>query len=164
MEMSKAKRITMGLAAAALLIGTGAACAQGPAVAAGPNYKPQTRAYSIAAVPLLVHEESTTFDWLKPAFAKKGLLDGKEVWGFSLSHITVYQGDNVDVTIVNPGDDPHTFTISDLGVNTAIKGNGQAHTSFIAEKVGTFRYYCTIAEHYPYMSGEITVLPASAGA
>jgi len=158
------QRVSIGLVAAAVLVATGVACATKTSEASGPTYQPQTRTYAIAAVPLLVHEEQATFDWLKPAFAKKGLLADKEVWGFSLSHITVYQGDNVDVTIVNPGDDPHTFTISELAVNTPIKGNGQAHTSFIAEKVGTFRFYCTIPEHYPYMSGEITVLPASAGA
>ncbi len=162
--MSRGRRYAMGVAAAALLIATGAACVQRTATAAAPTYRPQTRSFTFAAVPLLVHEQQPTFDWLKRGFAKNGLLDGKEVWGWSTSHITVYAGDVVDVSILNPGDDPHTFTISELGVNTAIKGNSRAHTSFVAQKTGSFMYFCSIPEHYPYMSGEITVLPSSAGA
>lgn len=161
--MSGTRRITMAIAVVALMA-TGAACAERAATAAGPTYQPQTRSVDLVAVPFLVHEQSATFDWLGAAFKKSGLLDGKEVWGFSIDHITVYQGDNVDVSILNPGDDPHTFTITELGVNQAIKGNDSSHTSFIAEKVGTFRFFCSIPEHAPYMSGQITVLPASAGA
>jgi len=160
--MWRTRRIMIAIALAALLA-TGSACAERSATASAPTYRPQTRTVDIAAVPFLVHEQSATFDWLGAAFKKGGLLDGKEVWGFSIDHITVYAGDNVDVSILNPGDDPHTFTITELGVNQAIKGNGSSHTSFIAEKVGTYRFFCSIPEHSPYMSGEITVLPASAG-
>ena len=162
--MSKTRKVLSSVAAAAFLVASGAACAQRVATASTPTYQPQTRTVDIAAIPQLVHEQGATFDWLGAAFKKGGLLDGKEVWGFSIDHITVYQGDNVAVSILNPGDDPHTFTITELGVNQAIKGNGTAHTSFLAEKVGTFRFFCSIPEHSPYMSGEITVLPASAGA
>ena len=118
--------------------------------------------YSIAAVPQLVHEQTSTFDFLNRAFAKHGLLDGKEVWGWSNTHITVYQGDSITANLLNPGDDPHTFTITELAVNKVLNAASSTSVSFSAYKIGTFKFFCSIPEHYPYMSGTITVLPDSA--
>jgi len=128
------------------------------------QYTPQARPLVVTAVPLLVHEEAGTFSYLKKAFAKGGVLDGKEVWGFAPSSITVYRGDTLKLTFVNPGDDPHTFTIDELTVNAAIAGGATSESSFVASRVGVYRFYCAIPEHAPYMSGTLTILPeASAG-
>jgi plastocyanin len=130
--------------------------------AAKADYTPQTRTVSLTVAPLLVHEQEGTFDFLKEAFAKHGTLDGKEVWSFAPSTITVYQGDTVNVTFTNPGDDPHTFTIPQLNVDAQIKENSETKTSFFAPKPGIYTFSCTVAEHAPYMYGTLVVLPASA--
>src|SRR5438093_620529 len=55
------------------------------ATATSSTYKPVTRTFIVTTVPLLVHEQTGQFDYLGQDFAKGGLLDGKEVWGFSPS-------------------------------------------------------------------------------
>ena len=82
-----------------------------------------------ADVPLLVHEQTGQFDYLGQDFAKGGLLDGKEVWGFSPSTLTVYQGDTVDVTVVNPSGDDHTFTLPSIGFDLFVKAQTSASAS-----------------------------------
>ena len=49
----------------------------------------------VTTVPLLVHEQRKTFPFLAAAFAKGGVLDGKEVYAFSPSTITVVEGDTI---------------------------------------------------------------------
>src|SRR5260221_2303810 len=73
------------------------------------GYDPQAIKLSISTVPLLVHEQATTFDWLDKAFKKGGVLSDKEVWGWSASTITAHEGDTLDLSFLNPSDDPHTF-------------------------------------------------------
>jgi heme/copper-type cytochrome/quinol oxidase subunit 2 len=80
------------------------------------------------------------------------------------STLVVYQGDTVDLTLVNPADDPHSFTISELNVNVEIQGNGSTTTSFVASKAGIYTYYCNEAEHFPFMWGQLVVLPDPSGA
>ena len=160
--MNISKKLLMLAAGLGLVALVGTSCATGTAVAQGPKYSPQSRQFQIAAVPQLVHEQSGTFDFLQKAFAKHGLLDGHEIWGFSQSNLVVYQWDPVDVNLLNVGDDPHTFTITELGVNAELKPNAQSKADFVASKVGTFRFFCSIPEHAPWMSGTITVLPDSA--
>lgn len=101
------------------------------------------------------------FDFLKEDFAKGGMLDGKEVYGFSPTSITVYAGDTVDLTLVNPEDDTHTFTISDLNLNAEMKGQSTMKVSFVAGKPRIYQFVCADAEHAPYMWGQLVVLPAS---
>jgi len=155
---------TFSLIASLALAGVSIAGCGKKAATVGQQYSPETRPLVVTAVPLLVHEQTGTFDYLKKAFAKGGILNGKEVWGFAPSSITVYRGDTLKLTFVNPGDDPHTFTIDALAINAAIAGGTTSETSFVANRVGVYRFYCAIPEHAPYMSGTVTVLPeASAG-
>ena len=160
--MKISKKLLVALGGLGLVAMVGTSCTVKPAQAAAPSYTPRNQQYSIVAVPLLVHEQTGTFDYLQRAFAKHGLLDGKEVWGWSNNHITVYQGDSVTADLLNPGDDPHTFTIDELAVNKALDPGAKTSVTFYADKVGTFRFFCSIPEHAPYMSGTITVLPDSA--
>src|SRR5438105_2655988 len=81
-----------------------------------------TRNLVVTAVPLLVHEQAGFFDYLNHDFGKGGMLKDKEVWAFSPNTLTVYAGDTVHVTVVNPGDDPHTFTISEMNFSMNVKG------------------------------------------
>jgi heme/copper-type cytochrome/quinol oxidase subunit 2 len=133
-----------------------------PVTTATSNYTPQTRAFVMTIVPYWVHEVTGAYDYLAPEFGKKGLLAGKEVWGFSPSTIAVYQGDTVNIDLYNPSSDPHTWSIPDLGVNAQIGAPARTTVSFVASKVGTFTFNCEIGEHFPFMTGQLLVLPASA--
>lgn len=125
------------------------------------TYRPQVRDFTVTTVPLLVHEQAGTFDYLKQDFGKNGVLADKEVWGFSPSSLTVYAGDTVRITLVNPSGDDHTFTLPTVGFNLDVKALSVAHGSFVAPKVGPYQFICTFAEHAPYMNGQLVVLPDS---
>lgn len=135
------------------------ACGQSQASA--PQYTPQTRSFTIVTVPLLVKESTATFGFLQKDFAAGGVLANKEVYAFSPDHLTVYQGDKVNLTIVNPENDDHNFTLSDFNVNVALSPQAVTNVSFVANKVGLFTFSCNIAMHAPFMSGQLTVLPDS---
>jgi plastocyanin len=134
----------------------------GQSQASTPQYTPHTRDFTLVTVPLLVKESTATFDFLNKDFASGGVLAGKEVYAFSPDHLTVYQGDRVNLTIVNPEDDDHNFTLSDFSVNLALPPQAVTKAGFVANKVGVFTFLCTIASHTPFMSGQLTVLPDSA--
>ena len=131
------------------------------AVSTKSTYTPVTRNFIITTVPLLVHEQTGTFDYLGKDFGKKGILKDKEVWAFSPSNLTVYEGDTVRITVVNPSGDDHTFTLSSVGFDLYVKAQSKASGSFVVPKTGPFTFVCTIAEHSPYMSGQLVVLPDS---
>ncbi len=135
---------------------------EGRSAAPATQYTAQTRAVTLVTVPLLVKESAATFDFLHKDFARGGVLEGKEVYAFSPDHLTVYQGDTVNLTIVNPEDDEHNFILPDFNVKLALPGQTTTRGSFVANKVGIFTFYCNIASHVPFMSGELTVLPDSA--
>ena len=157
-------------AAYALGAGSQSAQAQGSAPAGSSQgivsttYTPQTRHLLVTAVPLLVHEQAGFFDYLNHDFGKGGLLKDKEVWAFSPNNLTVYQRDTVHVTVVNPGDDPHTFTIAALNFSIAVKGQSRVEGSFVVPSAGLYKFFCSIPEHSPYMWGNLIVLPDSAAA
>ncbi len=145
------------LACAALVVARGVPTA----AAQAPAYAPETRSFTITAVPYLTNELADTYDYLKTDFAQGGVLDGKEVYGFYPSSLTVYQGDTVNLTLVNPEDDPHTFTLPDFDTNVNMEAQSVEKGSFVASRVGTFTFLCAESEHAPYMWGQLTVLPDS---
>lgn len=69
-------------------------------------YVPRTRTITITTVPLLVREQQHIFPFLTKDFAKGGVLDGKEVYAFSPSTITVVEGDTIHFVFINPGGAP----------------------------------------------------------
>jgi len=148
--------------------GTGVAAAGAPAqlqAVAAPvsdpagSYVPQTRSFVITTVPLAVHEMQGAMDYLKKDFAKGGLLEGKEVYGFYPSTLTVYAGDTLDLTLVNPEDDPHTFTIGELNLNVNMPPQASVKTTVTVRTPGIYTFLCAEAEHAPYMWGQLVVLP-----
>ena len=140
----------LGLLVTALLL----PALSGAAAANDGTTAPQNRNFTVAAVPLLVHEQTGIFGFLQQDFAPGGVLDGKEVYGFNPSQLSVLKGDRVHVTVVNP-----TFTLPDLGVNVIIDGGQANGVSFVASRVGAFTFVCTVAEHQPYMTGQLVVMP-----
>jgi plastocyanin len=138
---------------------TGGSTVVTPLATSTSSYTPVTRDFVVAAVPLLVHEQSGTFDYLNRDFGKHGILNGKELWGWSPNSFTVYQGDTVHVTVVNAGDDPHTFTIAAVGFSLSVKPQSTTSGSFVVPQAGPFTFFCSIPEHSPYMWGQLVVLP-----
>ena len=157
---------TAGVAAAVgivLAACSGAATPQATPSAA-PQYQPQARTFTVTVVPLAVHEQADMLDYLKADFAKGGLLDGKEVYGMSPSSLTVYQGDTVTIHLVNPADDDHQIALAGgLSASVHVDGKSAADLKFVASKAGLFTIECVTPEHFPFMNGELVVLPAALG-
>jgi len=133
-----------------------AACAPGRA----PAYTPRTREVTITTVPLLVKEEQGMLPFLKQDFAKGGVLDGKEVYAFSPSTVTVVEGDTIHFTFINPEDDAHSFVLPDLTV--ALPGQTTTIAIYVAKRAGIYPFVCAIPAHLPMMHGELVVLAPSA--
>lgn len=123
------------------------------------TYTPHARAITVTTVPLLVKEQRALFPFLGPAFDKGGALDGKEVYAFSPSTITVMEGDTIHFHFINPEDDVHSFVLPDFVVS--LPGNHVVDTTYVARKAGIYAFECAIAAHLPMMWGQLVVLTAS---
>jgi plastocyanin len=136
-----------------------AACTRSaPARPASASYTPHVRELTVTTVPLLVKEEQKLFPFLAEDFAKGGVLDGKEVYAFSPSTLTVVVGDTIHFTFFNPEDDVHSFVLPDLAVPLAPQKI--THATYVAKHVGIFPFVCAVQAHLPMMSGQLVVLPA----
>jgi plastocyanin len=154
----------VALAVGALVVGalacTGRADApvRSQAPDATPAYAPRVRAVTVTTVPLLVKEQQGVLPFLKEDFAKGGVLDGKEVYAFSPSTITVVQGDTIHFTFINPEDDVHSFVLPDLAVS--LPPQKVTTATYVAKRAGIFPFVCAIQAHLPMMSGQLVVLSA----
>lgn len=122
------------------------------------TYTPRARSITITTVPLLVKEAAKLYPFLEPAFAKGGVLDGKEVYAFSPSTITVVEGDTLRLTLINPEDDVHSFVLPDFAV--PLPGGKSTEATYVAKHAGIFPIVCAVASHLPMMSGQLVVLSA----
>jgi plastocyanin len=130
------------------------------AQSAGLHYTPVMREITITTVPLLVKEQQSVLPFLKEDFAKGGVLDGKEVYAFSPSTITVTEGDTLHFTFINPEDDTHSFVLPDLAV--PLPGQKTTTAIYVARHAGIYPFVCSIQSHLPMMSGQLVVLAPSA--
>ena len=137
-----------------------AACTRLNPAASAAHYVPRVRELTVTTVPLLVREAQVVYPFLKPDFAKGGVLDGKEVYGFSPSTLTVVEGDTIHFTFVNPEDDLHSFTLPDFAV--ALPGQQITTATYVARHAGIYPIRCTISKHLPMMSGQLIVLAPAA--
>ena len=122
-------------------------------------YKARTRELTVTTVPLLVKEDQRVFAFLAADFAKGGVLDGKEVYAFSPSTLTVVEGDTVNLTLINPEDDVHSFVLPDFSVSLPPQKTTRA--TYVARHAGIFPIVCAIQAHLPMMSGQLVVLTAA---
>jgi uncharacterized cupredoxin-like copper-binding protein len=136
-----------------------AALATAACVSAPPRYLPQTRELTLLTVPLLSKELESTYPFLREDFAPGGVLEGKEVYAFVPSSLTVVEGDSIAFTFVNPEDDAHDFVLP--GLSVAIPGQSVTHASYLARRPGLFTFVCSVPGHLPAMYGQLVVLPAS---
>lgn len=134
-----------------------AACAGAPPP---PAYSPRARDVTITTVPLLVKEQAGVLPFLKEDFAKGGVLDGKEVYGFSPSTVTVVAGDTIHFTFINPEDDLHSFVLPDLVVSLPPQKTTTA--TYVAKRAGIYPFVCSVQSHLPMMSGQLVVLAPAA--
>lgn len=81
-----------------------------------------------------------------------------EPFSFSPSTMTVNQGDTVKITFKNVKG-THDFVIDELGAATAqLQEGGEETVTFVADKAGTFEYYCSVGNHRAMgMVGTLTV-------
>jgi plastocyanin len=133
----------------------GAACARD---AATTHYRPRTRELTVTAVPLLTKELQSTYPFLTQDFGRGGVLEGKEVYAFVPSTLTVIQGDTIHFTLINPEDDAHSFVLPGLAVT--LRPQSKVLADYIARNAGVFEYVCDIPAHLPMMYGQLVVLAA----
>jgi len=122
-------------------------------------YVAQTRHITVTTVPLLVKEQQNVLPFLKQDFGKGGVLEGKEVYAFSPSTMTVVEGDTIHFTFVNPEDDDHSFVLPDFVV--PLPPQKSFDTTYVARHAGIFPIVCAVQSHLPMMSGQLVVLPAA---
>jgi len=84
---------------------------------------------------------------------------------YGLNEFTVKQGDEVTITVTNIEtirDMSHGFALDNYGVNAAIDPGQTREFSFIADKIGTYWYYCTwfCSALHLEMRGRMLVEPA----
>ena len=64
-------------------------------------------------------------------------------WGYEPDTITVNKGDRVKI-IAESLDTPHGLAINEFGVNLYLDGLSSKTAEFVADKTGTFTFYCNI--------------------
>ncbi len=152
-------RATLCGAAALACLG----CAGRGAGTGAPAYTPHTRFVTVTTVALMVREHATVLPFLERDFARGGVLDGKEVYGFMPSTITVVAGDTIHFHFVNPEDDEHNFVLPDFFVK--LPGQTIVDTTYVPGGPGVYDFACAIPAHLPMMHGQLVVLaPAALGA
>lgn len=68
-------------------------------------------------------------------------------FSFTLSTITVNRGDTVKITLKNLNG-THDWTLDEFNASTRVLKVGEEGTiTFIADKSGTFEYYCSVGNH-----------------
>ena len=125
------------------------------------SYRPRTRTITITTVPLLVREQQHLFPFLTKDFAKGGVLDGKEVYAFSPSTVTVMEGDTIQFVFINPEDDVHSFVLPDFAVSLPPQHTTKA--TYVAKRAGIYPFTCAIQSHLPMMWGQLVVLEGGQG-
>jgi plastocyanin len=142
----------------ALLLPLASACA--PGRRSGATYVPRGRDVTLTAVPLLTKEMRRVYPFLERDFASGGVLEGREVYAFLPSTVTVVEGDTITFHFVNPEDDAHTFVLGDLAVG--LPGQSVTSATWVARRAGIFAFSCNIASHQPSMWGQVIVLAPGA--
>ncbi len=117
----------------------------------GPDYQPNKQNTSsdasLSVPPIAVKtrvEKSFTITGSNFAFAPK--------------QIAVKKGDTVKITFIN-NDGFHDLHIDEFNIATKqIKAGAQETTTFVADKTGSFQYYCSVGTHRAMgMWGTLTV-------
>ncbi|MEK7528651.1 MAG: cupredoxin domain-containing protein [Patescibacteria group bacterium] len=79
-------------------------------------------------------------------------------WAFEPATITVKEGDTVKLSITST-DVTHGFALPTFGVNASLAPNETTEVEFVADKKGTFTFFCSVfcGEGHTEMSGTLVV-------
>ncbi len=78
--------------------------------------------------------------------AKEFTIEGAN-FNFSVKEIKVNQGDTVQITFKNK-DGFHDWVIDEFAAKTKqLTAGGEETVEFVADKAGTFEYYCSVGQH-----------------
>lgn len=81
------------------------------------------------------------------ATVKEFTLDTSE-FAFDVKTITVKEGDTVKITLTNSGNMPHDWVVDEFSASTEQITKGDTTTvTFVANKAGTYEYYCSVGQH-----------------
>ena len=91
-------------------------------------------------------EASSSAGSSAPQAAKEFIVTGQN-FSFAPSTITVKQGDRVRIMFKNAGG-THDLRLDEFNVATKrIQGGEQDSVEFVADKAGSFEYYCSVGSH-----------------
>jgi nitrosocyanin len=126
-------------------------------VAGGLYYKVMKKSYQQPSVTVPSQTNIQTTDTVTPMVTQttdtttQGAVKEFTVTGANFSFdpttITVNKGDTVKVTFKN-AEGMHDFVIDEFNVRTkVIRGGSEETVQFIADKTGSFEYYCSVGTH-----------------
>ncbi|MEK6886096.1 MAG: hypothetical protein AABX17_03965 [Nanoarchaeota archaeon] len=78
-------------------------------------------------------------------FTMTSFYDNTGIW-FSLKEISVNVGDLVRIKVTNIKG-THDFTLDEYGIKEMTPLNEEIIVEFIADKAGSFEYYCSVSGH-----------------
>lgn len=113
-------------------------------------YKNRTQSQNIAPSAQNVDEsmESTSTEASEPSSleVKEFTINGSN-FSFNPSSITINRGDKVKITFKDD-DGTHNLTIDGYNISTKTINSGNSESvQFIADKSGSFEYYCSVDSH-----------------
>lgn len=82
------------------------------------------------------------------------LLEGTKIW--LPSSVVVYEGEEVELTLLNKLDEPHGFQIEAFSIEEVVQPKAKATVKFTASKAGAYSYLCQM--HPPHLGGTVIVL------
>ena len=101
---------------------------------------------SPTAAPAAEETSPTATEAMTTGETKTFTISGKS-FSFTPNEIRVKKGDTVKITFKNTGGF-HDFSLDELNVKTPQIQSGQtADVEFVADKIGTFEFYCSVGNH-----------------
>jgi cytochrome c oxidase subunit 2 len=160
MEQTEPKNIKqniwiIGAVVAVVLLGGGYLLTKGasaPSVSETATSSPRTGGTQVTSQPTNTPTQSSS-----SSAVKEFTMTAKK-FDFTPSTITVSEGDKVKLTIIAQ-DVPHGFAIDELGIKQDITVGTPTTIEFIASKMGTFRFYCSLfcGSGHREMQGQLVV-------
>lgn len=113
---------------------------------------------SPSANPNQVPSSETNMEITAPTGETREFVVNGSKFSFDPAEMSVNRGDTVKITYKNM-DGTHDFVLDEFSVKTNILELGQEEVvTFIADKSGTFEYYCSVGNHRQMgMVGKLTV-------
>ena len=84
-------------------------------------------------------------------------IEGKDNLTFTPNTITIKPGQRVELTLVNNGKLPHTFTVPDLNLEAQMPPGVTNKVTFTAPESGEYHFYSAVLSEFDTMTGKIVV-------